>query len=432
MANVGTQLSGLARTLVVSGLLDEETAKKALGASSSEKIPFVAYLVQNKILDSITIARAVANDFGLPIFDLESIDKEFIPSKIVGEKLIQRHHAIPIFKRGNNLFLAISDPTNQVALDEIQFNTGLKTQGILVEEDKLSSFIDEVLNKNESSPLADLSDLDLEALDTIEVTSGEEESGDDEKSSDDAPIVRFVNKVLLDAINAGASDIHFEPYENSYRVRFRQDGVLGVVATPPTALGSRIASRLKVMARLDISERRIPQDGRFKMQLSKKRAIDFRVSTCPTVGGEKVVMRILDATQASLGIDALGFFEEQKKRFLKAIARPQGMILVTGPTGSGKTVTLYTGLGMLNTVDVNISTAEDPVELNIPGINQVNVNPKTGLTFAAALKSFLRQDPDVVMVGKFVISKPQKLRSKRHKQGIWFCPPCIPIPPLKP
>lgn len=417
MATLKPKLNGLARILVSYGLLEEDAAKKASSGAQTDRIPFIVFLVQNKILNSGVIANAVLKDFGIPLFDLASYDLELIPANIVSEKLIRRHHALPLFKRGNQLYLAISDPTNQSALDEIKFNTGLNTHSVLVEEDKLSKTIEAALAADENTTgLGDLGDADLEDLD---ISSGEIEEEDDggENKADDAPIVRFVNKILLDAINQGASDIHFEPYESSYRVRFRRDGILNAVASPPHSLGNRIASRLKVMSQLDISERRIPQDGRFKMNLSRKRSIDFRVSTCPTVGGEKVVMRILDPTAATLGIDALGYFPDQKESFMTAIHKPQGMVLVTGPTGSGKTVSLYTALNILNTPERNISTAEDPVEINLTGINQVPVNPKTGLTFASTLKSFLRQDPDIIMVGEIRDLETAEIAIKAAQTG---------------
>ncbi len=416
MAVLRPQLNGLARILVSYKLLDEEAAKNAVAGAVTERMPFIVYLVQKEILSSPTIANAVLKDFGVPLFDLNSYDKEVFPKKAVSEKLIRRHHALPLFKRGNQLFLAISDPTNQSALDEIKFNTGLSTHSVLVEEDKLSKLIDDALNEDDTQvSLGDLSDEDLEDL---EISSGDDIAEDDnEMKADDAPIVRFVNKIILDSINRGASDLHFEPYENSYRVRFRIDGVLTLIASPPPTLANRIASRLKVMSQLDISERRIPQDGRFKMNLSRKRAIDFRVSTCPTVAGEKVVMRILDPTSATLGIDALGYFEQQKDAFMTAIHKPQGMVLVTGPTGSGKTVSLYTAINILNTIERNISTGEDPVEINLTGVNQVNVNVKTGLTFAAALKSFLRQDPDIIMIGEIRDLETAEIAIKAAQTG---------------
>ena len=397
--NPVVSLSGLARRLVQDGLLSDGNAQQAYQQALKNKIPFVTYLVQQRILPSRDIAVAAAQEFGVPLLDAEALDLELVPSKLVDEKLIRQHHSLPLFKRGNRLFIGVSDPTNLQALDEIKFHTGLNTEPVLLEEDRLSGAIDRALEVHDTSMMDGLGDAEL---DDLEITGGDEEpeTASLESDIDDAPVVRFVNKVLLDAIKRGASDIHFEPYEKIFRVRFRTDGILQQVSTPPTNLAGRMTARLKVMARLDISERRIPQDGRIKMTLSRNRAIDFRVSTCPTLFGEKVVMRILDPSSAKMGIDALGYEEEQKQLFLNALHRPQGMVLVTGPTGSGKTVSLYTGLNILNTAERNISTAEDPAEINLPGVNQVNVNPKVGLTFAAALRAFLRQDPDVIMVGE--------------------------------
>lgn len=392
-------LSGLAKRLVSDGLLDENIAYDACEKAIKKKMPLVRYLVENKVLGSSVIAAVASKEFGIPLFDIDAMDFEVSAFKLVDQKLVQKHSALPLFKRGNRLFVAVSDPTNLQALDEIKFNVGATTEPVLVEEDKLSSAIEKLLDE-QTTTMDDLEDTDLDDLD---ISSGEDEdAGGDisESEVDDTPIVRFVNKVLLDAINKGASDIHFEPYEKKYRVRFRTDGILQEVAAPPITLSHKLSARIKVMSRLDISERRVPQDGRMKMTLSKNRAIDFRVSTCPTLFGEKVVMRILDPTSAQMGIDALGYDEEQKNLFMEAIHKPYGMVLVTGPTGSGKTVSLYTALNILNTEDRNISTAEDPAEINLPGINQVNVNPKAGLTFASALKSFLRQDPDIIMVGE--------------------------------
>ncbi len=392
-------LSGLAKRLVMDGLLDASTASEAVETATKEKTSFVRYLVQNKMIDGATVATSASREFGIPLFDIDAMDLELSASKLVDQKLIHKHSALPLFKRGNRLYVAVSDPTNLQALDEIKFNVGATTEPILVEEDKLITVIDKLM-EDQTSTMDGLGDTDLDDLD---ISSGEEvdDGGDvNESEIDDTPIVRFVNKVLLDAINKGASDIHFEPYEKKYRVRFRTDGILHEVAAPPITLSNKMSARIKVMSRLDISERRVPQDGRMKMTLSKNRAIDFRVSTCPTLFGEKVVMRILDPTSAQLGIDALGYEEHQKNLFMDAIHRPYGMVLVTGPTGSGKTVSLYTALNILNTDDRNISTAEDPAEINLPGINQVNVNPKAGLTFASALKAFLRQDPDIIMVGE--------------------------------
>ena len=393
-------LSGLARSLVKEGLLTEADAQVHYEESLKKRMPIVRYLVGNKILDSLGIAKTISKEFGLPLFDLNSIALSSLPIKLVNEKLIRQHHVLPLLKRGNRLFLAVSDPTCFQALDEIKFNTRLSTESIVVEDDKLTHAIETALEAADTS-MRDLMDADL---DNLEVTGGEEDElrGSDVDTSeiDDAPIVRFVNKILLDAIKKGASDIHVEPYEKFFRIRFRQDGMLHEIANPPANLASRLSARLKVMSRMDIAERRIPQDGRIKMAISKTRSIDFRVNTCPTLFGEKVVLRILDPASAQIGIEKLGFEPEQQEAFLKAISKPYGMILVTGPTGSGKTVTLYTALNLLNQPDVNISTAEDPVEITVSGINQVNVNVKTGLTFAEALRSFLRQDPDIIMVGE--------------------------------
>ncbi len=392
-------LNGLARRLVSDGHLNETDALKAQEQSDKKKISLVSYLVEKKLVDGKIIATAAAEEFGIPVFDIEVIELEPDIIKLVDEKLVRKHHALPLYKRGNRLFVAVSDPTNLTALDEIKFHVGANTEAVLVEENKLKEIIEKAMAGADTS-LAELSgDSDLDNLD---IGGGDEteDSSSGDTDLDDAPVVRFVNKILLDAINSGASDIHFEPYEKTYRIRYRRDGVLKEIATPPIALSRRIAARLKVLSRLDISERRIPQDGRMKMKLSKNRAIDFRVNSCPTLFGEKIVLRILDPTSAQLGIEALGYEDDQKQLYMDALQQPQGMILVTGPTGSGKTVSLYTGLNILNTEDKNISTAEDPVEINLEGINQVNVQPKVGLTFSSALKAFLRQDPDIIMVGE--------------------------------
>lgn len=418
MASTATQhkLTGLVRKLVTDGLLEETQAAESFKHSKTKKIPFVSYLVENQLLSSRKIAIAATSEFGIPLFDLDSIDKEAIPVDVVNEKIILKHHALPIYKRGNRLFVAISDPTNLQALDEIRFNTGISTEGILVEEDKLTKIIAHVLEAKESDSLSsDFNDADLENID-IEDPDAEQDD-DTEGDADDAPIVRFVNKLLLDAIRKGASDLHFEPYEKLYRVRYRIDGILEEVATPPINLATRISARLKVMSRLDISEKRIPQDGRIKLKISKNKAIDFRVSTLPTLFGEKIVMRILDPTSAQMGIEVLGYEDVQKQLYLDALSKPQGMILVTGPTGSGKTVSLYTGVNILNKPDVNISTAEDPVEINLTGINQVNVNIKQGMTFAKALRAFLRQDPDIVLVGEIRDLETAEIAIKAAQTG---------------
>ncbi|MET1254661.1 type IV-A pilus assembly ATPase PilB [Aliikangiella maris] len=409
-------LSGLARRLIHDEFLDEPTALDAISSAQKNKQNLVSYLVNNNLVDSLSIAVAASIEFGVPLFDLHAIDMSQIPSGAVSEKLISKHNAIPLFKRGKRLYVAVSDPTNLSALDEFKFHSGLTTEAVLVEESKLSSIITKIIEEKESEELGDFDDTDLENLDLDAV---DENAQDDEvdTNTDDAPIVRFVNKILLDAIKKGASDLHFEPYEKRYRVRFRVDGILSEVAGPPITLATRIAARLKVMSRLDISEKRIPQDGRIKLKLSRNKAIDFRVSTLPTLFGEKVVMRILDPSSAQLGIDALGYEEEQKALFLDAIHKPQGMVLVTGPTGSGKTVSLYTAVNIINTAERNISTAEDPVEINLEGVNQVNVNPKAGLTFASALRAFLRQDPDIVLVGEIRDLETAEIAIKAAQTG---------------
>ncbi|HHH46127.1 MAG TPA: type IV-A pilus assembly ATPase PilB [Thiotrichales bacterium] len=408
-------ITGLARCLVNAGLLSEEDALAALEQSNSNKdSTLVGILIENKKVSALDVATTASQEFGIPLLDLAAIELDANTVKLVDEKLVRKHHALPIFKRGNRLFVAVSDPTNLTALDEIKFHTGITTEPILVEEDKLQKAIEGALDTVDTS----MDDLLDEDLDNLEIQSGEEEDeAADDSGIDDTPVVRFVNKILLDAINKGASDIHIEPYEKTFRVRFRQDGVLHEVANPPLALAPKITARIKVMSRMDIAERRIPQDGRIKMQLSKNRAIDFRVNTCPTLFGEKIVLRILDPSSAKLGIDALGYEEDQKQLYLENLMKPYGMILVTGPTGSGKTVSLYTGLNILNTPDRNISTCEDPVEINLPGINQCNMNPKTGFTFAEALRAFLRQDPDVIMVGEIRDLETAEIAIKAAQTG---------------
>lgn len=395
-------MSGLAKRLVADGLLDEASSQDILKSAHKNKLPFALQLVQSTDIPAATVAFAASEEFGTPVMDLAALRPDTVPEDLVDDKLIRKHHVLPLHLRGNRLFLAVSDPTNLHALDEIKFNTGKTTEAVLVEADKLNTAIDAYFNRKEESIGDALGDLDEDALDDLDIQAVDEDGpgDDDSNEADEAPIVRFINKILLDAIKSGASDIHFEPYEKAYRVRFRTDGILHEVAKPPTNLATRLAARLKVMSQMDISERRVPQDGRIKMKISKTRAIDFRVNTLPTLFGEKIVLRILDPSSAKLGIDALGYEEDQKQLYLDALEQPQGMILVTGPTGSGKTVSLYTGLNILNTPERNISTAEDPVEINLEGINQVQMNTKVGLTFAESLRSFLRQDPDIVMVGE--------------------------------
>ncbi|WP_236210073.1 type IV-A pilus assembly ATPase PilB [Metapseudomonas otitidis] len=388
-------VTGLAKQMVMAQLLDEKTAANAQLQAQRNKVPLVTYLVQNKLVKSRLLAELAAEQFGLPFFDLQTLDKDYQPKELITEKLIRQHRALPLHRRGNKLFIGISDPTNHQAITDIQFSTGLTTEAVLVEDDKLGDAIEKFFDSGQTG-LDSLDDIDLD----IDTSSGAPAEEEQSQEADDAPVVRFVNKMLLDSIKGGASDLHFEPYEKSYRVRFRIDGILQEIAKPPIQLAPRISARLKVMAALDISERRKPQDGRIKMRISNSKSIDFRVSSCPTLWGEKIVLRILDSSSAQMGIDALGYEDTQKELYLSALKQPQGMILVTGPTGSGKTVSLYTGLNILNTPDVNISTAEDPVEINLEGINQVNVNPKQGMDFTAALRSFLRQDPDIIMVGE--------------------------------
>ena len=396
---MATSIGGLALRLVRDNLLSSSDAERIQSEATAQRVPFVTQLVQSKKLDSATVAKVASDEFGVPLFDIASLDLEVAPVKLISEKIMNRHRVLPLYKRGVRLFVAIADPTNIQALDEVKFHTGLTTEPILVEEAKLSQAIEKILEASDTT-LQDLAS--DEGLENLEILADEDDKGarGDEEGVNDTPIVKFVNKVLMDAINRGASDIHIEPYEKTYRVRYRQDGVLHEVASPPLALAGRISARVKILSRLDIAERRLPQDGRIKMRISRNRAIDFRVSTLPTLWGEKIVLRILDPTSATLGVDHLGFEPHQKEQFLDAIDRPQGMVLVTGPTGSGKTVTLYTGLNILNTSNRNISTAEDPVEINVPGINQVNINEKANLTFASALRAFLRQDPDIIMVGE--------------------------------
>ncbi len=389
-------LNGLARSLAQSGLIDPEKAQQAMEDAKNEKTSFISIAVKKGFVDALEVAKLASTEFGLPLLDLTAFDQELLAKDIVSNDLIEKHKVLPLFKRGNRLFIAQSDPSNITAIDEIKFNTGMNVEPVIVEENKLSTLVEKFISAEDDA----FEDFDDEDLD-VDIDNPDDHKKEDEPGTgDDAPIVRFVNKMLLDAIKGGSSDIHFEPYEKRYRVRYRTDGVLHEVSSPPVNLSGKIAARLKVMSQMDISERRVPQDGRIKMKISKNKAIDFRVNSLPTLWGEKLVLRILDPSSAKMGIDALGYEEGQKALFMEALAQPQGMILVTGPTGSGKTVSLYTGLNILNTEETNISTAEDPVEINLEGINQVNVNSKVGLDFGEALRSFLRQDPDIVMVGE--------------------------------
>ncbi len=420
MAGIATKkvkLTGLPRRLVQDGILDEQTIADAAGEAKAKKSGLVAYLIDNELADAARVAVAASHEFGVPVLDLDAFDLDLDAVRAVDQQLIQKHRVLPLVMRGKRIYVAVSDPTNLQALDEIKFQTNLRVDPVVVEQDKLAEHVGRALDAVDTS-MEDLQDDDFD-LDSLDVSSGDDELLDEVTTADvdDAPVVRFVNKILLDAIKRGASDIHFEPYEKIFRVRTRLDGVLRQVASPPTALAVKVCARLKVMSRLDIAERRVPQDGRMKMRLSKNRAIDFRVNTCPTLFGEKVVLRILDPASAQLGIDALGYEPKQKELYMDALLKPHGMILVTGPTGSGKTVSLYTGLNILNTEERNISTAEDPVEINLQGINQVHVNPKVGLNFASALKAFLRQDPDIIMVGEIRDLETAEIAIKAAQTG---------------
>ncbi len=418
MAQGVQPLSGLAKRLVMDGVFSAEVATNAIQKSREAKQPFVSYIIKQRLVSAHRAASAAAEEFGLPLLDLDAIPSDTLPKEIISDALITKHHILPLMKRDNRLFVAVADPTNMQGVDEIKFQTGIITEVVIVEEDKLSAALDIYLDQQQSSVLGDLDDTDLDNLDIDDGGgSAKEEEPSAEDAASEAPIVRFINKVLMDAIKTGASDIHFEPYEKSYRVRCRIDGILQEVHRPPMNLATRLAARLKVMSQMDISERRVPQDGRIKMKISKNRSIDFRVNTLPTLWGEKIVLRILDPTSAQIGVEALGFEPDQKKAYLTTLEQPQGMILVTGPTGSGKTVTLYTGLNILNTSERNISTAEDPVEINMDGINQVHVNTKVGLSFAEALRSFLRQDPDVVMVGEIRDLETAEIAIKAAQTG---------------
>jgi len=411
-------LGGLPQRLVQDGVVEEAAMLEAMNAARERKMGVVTQLVSSGAANARDIAVAASTEFGVPLFDLDAVNLDLDTVRLVSDKLVAKHRVLPMFRRGKRLFLAVADPTNLHAIDEIKFQTSLGIEAVVVEDDKLQKAIDKALEQADTQ-MSSLSEEEGIDLDALEVSGGEDNLEEKVTRDDveDAPIVRFVNKVMLDAIRRGASDIHFEPYEKVYRVRLRMDGVLKELAQPPVQLAQKLSARLKVMARLDIAERRVPQDGRIKMKLSKNRAIDFRVSSCPTLFGEKIVMRILDPAQAMLGIDSLGYESFQKDLYMKHLAKPQGMILVTGPTGSGKTVSLYTGLNILNREDTNISTAEDPAEINLPGVNQVNVNPKVGLTFAAAMRAFLRQDPDVIMVGEIRDLETAEIAIKAAQTG---------------
>jgi type IV pilus assembly protein PilB len=410
-------LQGLPQRLVADGLVSENDMLAAIATSRERRVTVVSYLVEHNLAEAREIAISAAKEFGVPLLDLDAVQPDLEIVRLVSEKILRKHRVLPLVKRGKRLFVAVSDPTLLHSLDEVKFATGYSVEAIVVEEDKLAELVTKTLEQVDTA-MPELAHEDFE-MDALDVAAGEEAISDAGEGADvdDAPVVRFINRVMLDAIRRGASDIHFEPYERAYRIRFRLDGVLKEVAAPPVVLAPKLAARLKVMSRLDIAERRVPQDGRIKLKISKTRAIDFRVSTCPTLFGEKVVMRILDPSSAMLGIDALGYETFQKEHYLNTLNRPHGMILVTGPTGSGKTVSLYTGLNILNTEDSNISTAEDPVEIMLTGVNQVNINPKVGLTFAGALRAFLRQDPDIIMVGEIRDLETAEIALKAAQTG---------------
>ncbi len=413
-------LHGLPKRLVDDHLIEAQDLEVATSSAKTAKISLVQYLCEKKLVSDRAIGNSAAKEFGIPIYALEHHSPDSVPKDLIDNKLLKKHKVMPLVQRGNRLFVAIADPTDHRALNEIQFQTGVAVEPVLALYSSITEALDQWLEDNADKDMGEvlgtlddvhLDDLDMEAID--EDDTGSSDTG----SEDEAPIVRFINKMLIDAIKLGASDIHFEPYEKSYRVRFRVDGILREMAKPPPNLAQRLAARLKVMSRMDISERRIPQDGRVKLKLSKNKSIDFRVNTLPLQFGEKIVLRILDASSAKLGIDALGYEEDQKAMYMDALARPQGMILVTGPTGSGKTVSLYTGLNILNTAERNISTAEDPIEINMDGINQTQINMRVGLSFAEALRAFLRQDPDIVMVGEIRDLETAEIAIKAAQTG---------------
>ncbi|ENX12929.1 type IV-A pilus assembly ATPase PilB [Acinetobacter sp. CIP 51.11] len=406
------RFTGFIRRLVEEGVISAEDMRSALAHAKQEKIDIVAELINQQQLSPTVIAETISVEFGEPLFDISAYDPAQILRDAIDEKLITKHRILPIFKNSSILYVATSNPTNIEAIDAVRFSTKLNIETIIVEHNKLEKLIEQNFTEESTFEFDDDFDLDVD-VDTSDPNKEEEESN----KGDEAPIVKYINKLLIDAIRMGASDLHFEPYEKIYRVRYRVDGVLRQIATPPLQLANRLSSRLKVMSQMDISEKRVPQDGRIKLKLSKNKAIDFRVNSLPTLFGEKLVLRILDPSSAMLGIDALGYEPEQKELFMQALDKPQGMLLITGPTGSGKTVSLYTGLNILNREDTNISTAEDPVEINLQGINQVNVNNKVGLTFSAALKSFLRQDPDIVMVGEIRDLETAEIAIKAAQTG---------------
>ncbi len=408
-------LTGLPLRLVGNGVFFEDEVLKLLKSVEGKRKSFFTAAIEKKPTKNIDICFNAAEEYGLPLIDVRALDPEALEAGLLSEKIIRKHRVLPIQKRGNKLYVAVSDPTNLAVLDEIRFSTGTAVEAIVAEPARLEKLIDVSLDKADTS-LADLAGQDLDDID-IGVNEDESSAGAADEAQADAPVVRFVNKVILDAVNTGASDIHIEPYEKTFRIRYRVDGVLHIINNPPPALARRLTARIKILSRLDIAERRVPQDGRMQMRLSKNRAIDFRVSTCPTMYGEKVVIRILDPSATTVGVENLGFEPEQKELYMNAIARPDGMVLVTGPTGSGKTVTLYTALRILNSEEKNLSTVEDPVEINLTGVNQVQINEKAGMLFSTALRSFLRQDPDIIMVGEIRDLETAEIAIKAAQTG---------------
>ena len=410
------RFSGYIRRLVDEGLVTAQQMQDAVEKAKKNKVSITTYLVESLGIKPLTLAEMISAEFGEPLFDLDAFDPDQLPKDLINSSLLIKHRVIPLVQRGAILYVAITDPTHMEALDAIRFNSTLNVEPVIVEHDKLNKILEKHFTQETNFDFGD-DDFDVDVMAGDDLSPNNDNDDDEPSAEEEAPIVKYVNKLLVDAIRMGASDLHFEPYEKSYRVRYRVDGVLRQITNPPLQLANRLASRLKVMSQMDISEKRVPQDGRIKLKLSKTKAIDFRVNALPTLFGEKLVLRILDPSSAMLGIDALGYEEAQKALFMEALDKPQGMLLITGPTGSGKTVSLYTGLNILNTESSNISTAEDPVEINLEGINQVNVNPKVGLTFSVALKSFLRQDPDIIMVGEIRDLETAEIAIKAAQTG---------------
>jgi len=407
---------GLIKSLINKGFIDETDTPELISQAKKEKISVLSYILSRQLVDNYSVAMIAVEEFGLPFLDLDVIDIQQLPLSELTDSLIREHQVLPLFKRNNTLFIALSDPTNSHTLNQIKFHTRQQTEIIIVEDNKLNTTIQLCLDAQETT-IADILDENISIIEEEEPLPTQQNQIENSSEIDDAPIVRFVKKILVDAIKKGASDIHVEPYEHFFRIRFRADGILQEIATPPSNMANRMISRIKVMAKMDIAVRRIPQDGRIKIKLSKDKLIDFRVNTCPTLYGEKVVLRILDPSSATLGIEALGFESNQMKSFMNAINQPYGLILITGPTGSGKTVTLYTALNILNSPQLNISTAEDPVEITLPGINQVTMNTKAGVNFSTTLRAFLRQDPDVIMVGEIRDQETAEIAVKAAQTG---------------